>query len=116
MSKVKSPQAKKRLSLARDRRNTYGESPHAARKNIPKRKAMQHQQERHVANQIISQVSGAIDSDEIDSLEGESKSQATLKRRKGFRKYADEPLGKVIKENIEHRIKQAGRRKKKKNA
>ncbi len=116
MSKVKSPQEKKCLSLARDCRNTYGESPHAARKSIPKRKAMQHQQERHIANQIISQISETIDPDKIDSLEGESKSQATLKRRKGFQKYADEPLGKVIKKNIERRINQAGRRKKNEHA
>ncbi len=116
MSKAKTPQEKKRLSLARDCRNTFGESPHAARKSIPKRKAMQHQQERHIANQVISQVSDTNDSDEIDFMEGVSKAQAALKRRKGFRKYSDEPLGEVIKEKIERRVKQAGRRKKSANA
>jgi len=54
MSKIKSPIEKKRLSLARDRRNVFGESPHAARKSIPKRKAMEHQRERHAANQTES--------------------------------------------------------------
>jgi len=116
MSKVKSPQEKTRLSLSRDCRNTFGESPHAARKSIPKRKAIQHQQERHIANQVISQVSETNDSDEIDFLEGVSKTQATLKRRKGFRKYSDAPLGEVIMKNAERRIKQAGRRKKNSNA
>lgn len=31
----KTPQEKKQLSLQKDRRNVYGEAPHAVRKNIP---------------------------------------------------------------------------------
>ena len=36
MSRVKSPQAKKRLSLARVGRNDFGENAEASRKNIPR--------------------------------------------------------------------------------
>jgi hypothetical protein len=36
MGKVKNPTEKKRLTLARDRRNVYGENPAASRKGIAK--------------------------------------------------------------------------------
>lgn len=111
MSKIKSPQEKKRESLVHDRRNTFGESPHAARKSIPKRKAMQHQQERRIASQTLSQVPASTDADAIEFLEGEAKSRARAKRVSGFKKYPDQPLGEVIKAKEARRIKQAGRHK-----
>jgi len=113
MSKIKSPPDKKRASLVRDRRNTYGESPHAARKNIPKRKAMQHQQERRTANQALAQIVASTETDALDSAESEVKSRARLKRLSGFKKHPDQPLGEVIKLNQARRIKQTGRRKRK---
>lgn len=73
---------------------------------------MQHQQERHIANQTISQVSGLVDTDGIELIENESKTRARLKRLTGFKKYPDKPLGEVINHKIARRIKQTGRRKK----
>ncbi len=54
MSKLKTPQDKKRASLARDRRNAYGESPHGARKSIPRNKALSRQAARRAANQSLT--------------------------------------------------------------
>ena len=100
----------------RDCRNTYGESPHAARKSIPKRKAIQHQQERRTANQVLAQIVVSTETDALDSAESEVKSRARLKRLKEFKKYPDQPLGKVIKLKQVRRIKQTGRRKRKNDA
>jgi len=103
MSKLKTPQEKKRASLALDCRNTYGESPHASRKSIPKRKAMQHQQERRTLNQSLASVIGVNESDQYDSIEGSVKARTRLKRLNGFKKYPDEPLGTVVKQKLERR-------------
>lgn len=111
MSKITSPPDKKRVSLARDRRNTYGESPHAARKNIPKRKAERHQQERHVASLLLSEVLGNSDPSAIESIEGKVESRSLLKRRGGFKKFPDRPLGEVIELKRKRRIVQTGKRK-----
>jgi len=105
MSKIKSPPDKKRASLKYDRRNTFGESPHAARKNIPRRKAMQHQQERRIANQTLSKIPDVADVGIIESIESEATSRARLKRRRGFKKWPDQPLGEVIKLKQERRRK-----------
>ena len=40
MNTVKNPEEKKRLSLARDRRNRYGENSKSSRKNIQRRKQL----------------------------------------------------------------------------
>src|SRR5262245_47699282 len=110
MSKIKSPPDKKRASLAHDRRNSYGESPHAARKAIPRRKATQHQQERLAANQTLRRVFGATDPDVQVSLEGQVQARARLKRVRGFKKKPDEPLRDVIDRKRVRRARQLLRR------
>lgn len=112
MSKIKSPADKKRLSLARDRRNTYGESTHASRKSIPRRKAAQHQEERHAANQVLGGALRSASVESLDSIEDKVSSASRLKRLSGFRKIADEPLGRVIVRKQAARVKRAGRRRK----
>lgn len=98
MSKVKSPSEKKRLSLKRDCRNTFGESPHAARKNIPRSKQRQHQDERRTANQALSVLLvGQNSEDEIVEVEGVVKFRLKASHVSGFKKWPDKPLGEVIK-------------------
>ncbi len=46
MSKLKSPQENKAVSLKTDRRNTYGENPQASRKGIRRGKQRSHMGER----------------------------------------------------------------------
>lgn len=95
----------------RDRRNTFGESPHAARKNIPKRKAMDHQRERYVANQTLAQAFVSASIEVLEAVEGEVTSRSRLKRLSGFKKFPDEPLGQAIKSKQAGRAARAGRRK-----
>ena len=109
MSKLKSPQDKKRASLKRDRRNTFGDSPHGSRKNIPRSKAKQHQQERRTANQALSMATDALDPDQFESIEDQVKSRIRLKRLGGFKKHPDQPLGEVIKRKRELRTGNKGR-------
>jgi hypothetical protein len=45
--KERTPQEKKSLSLAKDRRNVYGEAPHGARKSIPLKKKLRNRANRH---------------------------------------------------------------------
>lgn len=47
------PQEKKALSYENDRRNCYGESPHGARKIIPRRKAAQRRGYRHAVKAAL---------------------------------------------------------------
>ncbi len=53
MSKVKTPQDKKRLSYEHDRRNTYGENHKSSRKNIPRSKRLSHQDECRAVRQVL---------------------------------------------------------------
>jgi hypothetical protein len=67
-------------------RNTYGESPHAARKAIRRGKQRQHQKERRTTNAALKH------EDEQTVLE------VAAKTHKGwdFKKSPDEPLGRVL--------------------
>lgn len=111
MSKVKSPPEKKRLSLSRDRRNVYGEAPHAARKAIPKRKAVRRHQERRAARQTLGDITRALDAHAQAEVEDLTTERARAKRRAGFKKAPDEALGLVIQRDRIRRAQQAGRRK-----
>lgn len=72
---------------------------------------MQHQAERRIASQMLAQIVGSVDTDAQDAVESRMKSKVGLKRRKGFRKSPDRPLGEVIKIKQARRLRQAGRRK-----
>ena len=52
----KSPQDKKRLSLTKDRRNSYGENAKASRKNIPKSKALSHRKVRRGGKVAVEKI------------------------------------------------------------
>jgi hypothetical protein len=97
MSDFKTPQDKKRLSLTRDRRNTYGENDKASRKAIPRRKQLGQMQLRRGIKQELASATGAItDADSDETAERVVGVQAVKKRRL-FKKRPDEPLGVVIK-------------------
>ena len=88
----RTPQEKKELSYKRDRRNVYGEAPHAARKAIPLRKAQRNRASRHVANQAVDFQGPAPDEDLAEELESRVHHHAP----QGWDKYPDPPLGEVI--------------------
>lgn len=86
----RTPQEKKRLSLAKDRRNAYGESPHGARKAIPKRKRIRIRKERHAAKVPLA----AVDQDAL--AVDLAAARAARKRKGGWKKFPDQALGDVL--------------------
>jgi len=107
VSKIKSPQEKKGLSLERDRRNTYGENSKGSRESIPRGKQRSHMRERRAARTILGRVRETVV--ETDAIEADDSARvAILKgRRSAFRKYPDQPLAVVVKWKLERRQKLA---------
>jgi hypothetical protein len=95
----RTPQEKKKLSYERDRRNVYGEAPHAARKSIPRRKAERNSSNRHFQNAQLSYIGPTPDEDVLDELESRIHHRAPCE----WEKYPDAPLGKVISRKLEDR-------------
>lgn len=96
MSTTKSPQEKKRLSLERDRRNTYGENSKSSRKNIRQGKQRSHMQERRVASQSLTAIKGSTDEDAANAAESEARVRLIESKREAFRKTPDTPLKEVL--------------------
>ncbi|RQO45612.1 hypothetical protein DBV14_23640 [Variovorax sp. KBW07] len=89
---MKTPQEKKQLSYAKDRRNTYGENSEASRKGIPLAKARANRAERHLQDTLLTAAVASCTEDQLTQIEGQVK--GTPPRR--WRKAADEPLGEVL--------------------
>jgi O6-methylguanine-DNA--protein-cysteine methyltransferase len=91
------PQQKKKLSLAKDRRNTYGNNDKAARTGVRRRRAVTNRNYRRNVRQAISHTLAEADTpEEIDNA-------ASKLRRKVWKKTADTPLGEVINRKMERR-------------
>jgi hypothetical protein len=86
----RTPREKKRLSLEKDRRNTFGESPHGARKAIPLQKRLRSRIERHSANVPVTKLG-----DDAVAFDA-AVARAVRKRRTSWKKYPDSSLGNVI--------------------
>ena len=86
------PQENKRLSLEKDRRNSYGENDKASRKNIPRAKARVNRANRRAETVGLSGALGPVDS----SAEEAAEQRVVGRRRKVWRKWADEPLGRTL--------------------
>lgn len=86
------PQLKKQLSYAKDRRNTYGENSKSSRKNIPLSKALDIRSERRAKNSALATAVAATNIDQLDAAE--NMMRATKLRQ--WRKSPDEPLGQVL--------------------
>jgi len=86
------PQQKKRLSYEKDRRNTHDGSDKAARKLIPKAKALDIRSERHAQDLALAQ---ALRSNGEDALIAVEVNVRSTKLRQ-WRKSPDEPLGQVL--------------------
>ena len=89
--KRRSPQEKKELSYARDRRNDYGENDKASRKAISRRKGQRARaMRRHVRQQLpkdVPDVTAAQDEDIERAVKG-----SPAKRAQMWRKTPDIPL------------------------
>lgn len=93
------PQQKKTLSYAKDRRNTYGENSKASRKGIPLSKARDIRAERHEQDHVLTQALRVEELDQLDAIENQVRSS----KPRQWRKSPDQPLGQVL-------VRRAGRR------
>jgi hypothetical protein len=105
VSKVKSPNEKKALSLKRDRRNTYGENPAASRKGIMRGKQRSHMGERRAVSQILSHLREGAGESDADEADVRAKTKLVERKHKAFKKSPDSPLGVVIKRKLARREK-----------
>lgn len=96
MSRVKVPTEKKRISLAKDRRNVYGESPTPSRKNISRGKQRSHMEERRAANEELRSLKGLTDEVGADGTEARARARVLALERSSFKKTPDAPLGKAL--------------------
>ena len=102
--RTKTPPEKKRLSLLKDRRNTYGENDKSSRKNIPKSKALSHRKVRRKA----SEFERTWDQGEETAAEARELTLVTPRLQKGaFKKSSDMPLGQLLKSRTKRRPKSA---------
>jgi hypothetical protein len=95
----RSPQEKKALSYARDRRNAFGENDKSSRKAIPLRKRLVNRANRHAARQQLSEVGDRVTAERADRIE--ERVQGT--KPKTWRKWPDEPLGQVLERKRQRR-------------
>ena len=103
MSKVKTPQQKKRLSYEHDRRNTYGENQKSSRKNIPKSQQLSHQDERRSVRQALLAAQGKVAYVVADEVQSQALHRGRMKKLKAFRKWPDRPLGEVVERQLRRR-------------
>ena len=103
MSKVKTPQEKKRQSYQHDRRNTYGENQKSSRKNIPRSKQLSHQDERRSVRQVLIATQGRVADEVADEAQSQALGKGRIKKLRAFRKSPDQPLGEVIKRRSRRR-------------
>ena len=89
---MKTPQEKKRLSLAKDRRNTFGENSKASRKGIPLAKARANRSERHTQDRLLAQATAGNSEEQLVAAEVQVRSS----KPRQWRKSPDEPLGVVL--------------------
>lgn len=89
---MKTPQEKKQLSYAKDRRNTFGENSKASRKGIPLTKARANRSERHAQDRLLSTAVVSEGVDQLTAVEVEVKST----KPRQWRKSPDKPLGEVL--------------------
>lgn len=89
----KTPQEKKSLSYANDRRNSYGENDKASRKAIPARKAGENRKVRRKANHALNVVE-RLDEESAALLESSLKQD--VERVGGWTKSPDSPLAEFL--------------------
>lgn len=93
------PQEKKALSYERDRRNTYGEAPHAARKGIPLSRAKRSRNIRRSQNQTLHDAPLLTNRDDLELME----SQLHHRPLNNWKKNPDRPLGEVLAKKMRDR-------------
>ncbi|UFS95218.1 hypothetical protein [Nocardia huaxiensis] len=102
----KTPQQKKALSYARDRRNDYGENDKSSRRNIRRNKREPNRSDRHREHQVLSGATGtSADVDLAERVETELQREKSRWMSMRWRKWRDAPLG----ETVEYRLRRRAR-------
>ena len=100
MAIKRTPQEKKKISLERDRRNTYGNNQKAARKGIPKSKQLGNRSARHAADNPLALAVGPFDEGVAEQVDNEAKCAQMARKGSRFAKWPDKPLGEVLKKKL----------------
>jgi hypothetical protein len=104
MRRGRSPQEKKALSYARDRRNDYGENDKASRKSIRRRKRDPNRSDRHRERQVLAGASGiAVDPQVVEDAERALATKKSKWYTVRWRKWRDAPLADIIENRLRRR-------------
>jgi hypothetical protein len=104
--RIRDPQRDKELSLSRDCRNSYGESRHAARKAIPRRKQLAHKATRAAVRRDLSAYE-RLDAEGQDVVESSARNDTHSVG--SWRKEPDAPLGVMIERQARLRARDDGK-------
>jgi hypothetical protein len=100
----RSPQEKKALSYAKDRRNDYGENDKSSRKNIRRNKLAPNRADRHREHQVLSQAAGVDVTPEVaERAETKLLAKRSMWLTKRWRKWRDAPLGEIVEGRLRRR-------------
>ena len=101
----RSPQEKKALSYAKDRRNDYGENDKSSRKNIRRNKRVPNRADRHREHQVLASAAGVTIADEVvEQAEAKLLAKKSMWLTKRWRKYRDAPLANIIENRLRRRV------------
>ena len=101
----RSPQEKKALSYARDRRNDYGEHDKGSRKSIRRNKRLPNRADRHRRHRVLATATGVTIVDEvIEQVETKLLAKKSMWMTKRWRKYRDAPLADIVEDHLLRRV------------
>jgi hypothetical protein len=98
-TRIRTPQEKKALSLARDRRNMYRERGANSRFAIARHKAKDLRRVRRRENEPLGVLAGALSDDEL----AQAQLRAMAHPRRSWKKCPDRPLRQAIQDKLERR-------------
>ncbi|MGI5182656.1 hypothetical protein ACQEVZ_41020 [Dactylosporangium sp. CA-152071] len=92
----RSPQEKKALSYAKDRRNDYGENDKSSRKNIRRNKRHPNRADRHRSHQVLAAATGPASATASEAAETKLLAKKSMWLTKRWRKDRDAPLADML--------------------
>jgi hypothetical protein len=104
VARSRSPQDKKALSYAKDRRNDFGENDKASRTSIRRRKRDPNRSDRHRDHQVLAGATGVT----VDDVIAEDAESALLTKKSKWytvrwRKWRDAPLADIVENRLRRR-------------
>ena len=96
MAARKSPQEKKVLSYAKDRRNDYGENDKSSRKAIRRNKRVPNRTDRHREQQLLTGAIGPVTGEAAEFVQDRLLARKSMWRTKRWRKWPDAALAEVV--------------------